>query len=176
MRMRHFGMVALAGLMLAACSGGDEDPILMNAGRGLTTPDDFSVLPTKPLHMPEDISALPAPTPGGSNLTDPTPMADAVAALGGNPAALSRQGVPAADGALLTYAGRFGREGNIRQVMAAEDLAFRRANDGRLLERVFNVNVYSRAYEPFSLDPYPEFERWRKAGARVPSAPPPPSE
>lgn len=176
MRMQRLGMVALAGLLLAACGGGEDGPRLMHAGSDLRTPDDFSVLPTKPLQMPEDLSALPAPTPGGTSLADPTPMADAVAALGGNPAALSRQGVPGADSSLVNYTGRFGRDGTIRQTMASEDLAFRKANDGRLLERLFSVNVYSRAYEPYSLDAYAELERWRRAGARVPSAPPPAEE
>lgn len=174
MQMRHFSLMAAVALALAGCAGSDEEPRLMNAGSELNTPDDFSVLPTKPLQMPENLSALPAPTPGGNNLADPTPMADAVAALGGNPAALSRGGVPAGDTGLVNYAGRFGRDGSIRQTLASEDLTFRRANDGRLLERLFNVNVYLRAYRVYALDAYAELERWRRAGARTPSAPPAP--
>ena len=40
---------------------------------------------------------------------------------------------------------------------AAEDLQFRRDNDGRLLERLFSVNVYHNAYEGMWLDKYAEF-------------------
>ena len=60
----------------------------------------------------------------------------------------------------------------IRQTLATEDLEFRRKNDGRLLERIFNVNVYFKAYRDYALDQYAELARWRKAGARTPSAPP----
>ena len=165
------GIMVASILALAAC-GGAEEPDLMQirqpAGQG---PDEFGILPVKPLEMPEDLAALPAPTPGGANRTDPTPEADAIAALGGNPAVLSR---PGRDGALLAYAGRFGVAPNIRGELAAADLAFRRANDGRFLERLFNVNVYFDSYEAMSLDQQAELERLRRAGIRTSSAPPEP--
>ncbi len=163
-------MVGLA-LVLAGCGNSDQ-PILMHAATGGESPDEFGVLPTKPLQMPTDLAALPEPTPGGRNLVDPTPMEDAVAALGGNPAALARTGVPAGDGALLAHAGRFGTNAAIRDQLAAEDLDYRRRHDGRLLERLFSVNVYYKAYRPFALDQTAELDRWRGAGARTPSAPP----
>ena len=96
-------------LGLAACS---SDPHLMNTSAGQTSPDEFAIVPTKPLSMPTDLSALPSPTPGGGNLTDPTPRADAVAALGGNPAQLSVQGVGAADLGLVAYASPGPRSGD----------------------------------------------------------------
>lgn len=171
MRGLSAGMILGMALALAGCGDSDQ-PILMHAGAQSDSPDEFGILPTKPLQMPENLAELPTPTPGGRNLVDPTPMEDAVAALGGNPAALARTGVPAGDGALLAQAGRFGTDGNIRAQLAAEDLDFRRRNDGRLLERMFSVNVYYKAYKPMSLDQYLELERWRRAGARTPSAPP----
>lgn len=171
MRGLSAGMILGMALALAGCGNSDQ-PILMHAGAQSDSPDEFGILPTKPLQMPENLAELPTPTPGGRNLVDPTPMEDAVAALGGNPAALARTGVPAGDGALLAQAGRFGTDGNIRAQLAAEDLDFRRRNDGRLLERMFSVNVYYKAYKPMSLDQYLELERWRRAGARTPSAPP----
>jgi hypothetical protein len=173
--MRTARMVlAVAGtavLVLSACSRSDKPPELMNIRSTTQGPDEFAILPPKPLEMPEDIAALPDPTPGGANLTDPTPNADAVAALGGTlrPAG----GVPASDGALYAHAARFGVTGGIRETLAVEDLEFRRRNDGRLLERLFNVNVYYRAYQDQSLDQQAELWRWRNAGARTPSAPPP---
>jgi hypothetical protein len=42
------------------------------------------------------------------------------------------------------------------------------------LERLFNVNVYYRAYKKQSLDQHVELERWRRAGVRNVGAPPDP--
>lgn len=166
--------IAISAMMLTgACSNNNKQPELMNIRSSTDGPDEFAVLPAKPLEMPETLAALPAPTPGGVNRTDPTPEADAIVALGGRPEALTRGGVRAADGGLVGYASRYGVTPDIRQVLAAEDLQYRRNNDGRLLERVFNVNVYYRAYEPLSLDQYAELTRWRSVGIRTPAAPPP---
>lgn len=160
-----------AALGLAACSNSGH-LMTMQGGDG---PDEFGIVPTKPLQMPTDLAQLPPPTPGGSNITDPTPKADAVASLGGNPAHLSVQGVGAADGALLAYTGRLGRDGNIRAVTAAEDQAFRARHGRRLLEVIAKTNVYMRAYAPQAIDPYAELERFRRAGVRTPTAPPKPT-
>lgn len=157
-------------LGLAACS---SDPHLMSTHSSGSGPDEFAILPTKPLTMPTDLAALPTPTPGGGNLTDPTPQADAVAALGGNPGQLSAQGIGAADGALISYASRLGRDGAIRQTTAQEDLAWRSRHGRRLLEVLARTNVYYRAYDPMTLDSWAELERWRPTGVQLPSAPPP---
>ncbi|MGB3176988.1 MAG: DUF3035 domain-containing protein [Albidovulum sp.] len=163
-----------AVLALSGCGGlfggKEKAPKLLNTKSASRSPDEFTILPTKPLQLPDDLAALPNPTPGGSNITDPTPEADAVAALGGNPAVLTRAG--GGNGGLLSHAGRFGTSSDIRTVLAAEDLQYRRDNDGRLLERAFNVNVYYKAYGPMSLDQYAELERWRKVGLRTVGAPP----
>lgn len=167
-----FGIALIAALAMAGCSS-TREPQLMHLRSSTSGPDEFGILPTKPLEMPENLAQLPAPTPGGANITDPTPQADAVAALGGNPARLKAgTGVSAADGALLARANRFGAAADIRATLAAEDLEYRRKNDGRLLERLFNVNVYLKAYRPMSLDQEAELERWRKLGLRTPAAPP----
>jgi hypothetical protein len=164
----------LAGLVLlialGACSRGE--PRLMNLGADRRSPDEFGILPTQPLQAPPNFSQLPTPTPGGANLADPDPRAEAVAARGGRMPA-ETTGVPAADAAILARAGRFGTSDTIREDLAVEDLEFRRRNQGRLLERLFGVNVYSRAYRAQQLDSDAELDRWRRAGARVPSAPPP---
>lgn len=156
---------------LAAC-GGNSEPNLLNIKQPREEgPDEFSVLPSKPIVIPQDLASLPQPTPGGTNRTDPTPEADVAIALGGNPAVLTRSG---ADGALRTHVGRFGVDPQIRAELAAADLEYRRDNDGRLLERIFNVNVYFQAYEPFELDQYRELERLRRAGVRTSGIPPEP--
>lgn len=153
-------------LMLVAC-GGDRPPRLMNLTSSTDGPDEFGILPPKALELPESLTELPEPTPGGSNLTDQTPNDDAIAALGGRPGA----GV-GGDGGLLNHTGRYGRAADIREQLAAEDLAFRSKNRGKPLQRLFNLNVYFSAYKKQSLDQYAELERWRRAGARNPSAPP----
>ena len=164
----------LAGVALAAC-GGSGEPRLMNLDSAVRGPDEFRILPTRPLEMPTSVTELPAPTPGGTNLADPQPRADAVAALGGNPARLGETVIPAADAGLVNRANRFGVQANIREQLAAEDLEFRRRNQGRLLERVFGTTVYFQAYRVMSLDRYAELERWRRAGARTPGVPPDPA-
>jgi hypothetical protein len=155
-------------ITLAAC-GGKGDPQLMNLRSG-PGPDEFAIVPPKPLELPENLSELPDPTPGGFNRTDQNPEADAAIALGGNPSAAG--GIPAGDAALYAHAGRFGVDGGIRATLASEDLEFRRDNNGRVLERLFNVNVYYKAYRKQRLDQQAELARWRSVGVRNPSAPP----
>jgi hypothetical protein len=173
MRSR-FGItvMALAGLTaLTACESGD--PQLMNIRTD--APDEFSVLPSKPLEAPEDYTALPEPTLGGTNRVDPTPQADAVAALGGDPTRLDPGGqIRAGEQGLISYASRYGVPADIRATLATEDLDWRRTNNGRLLERMFNVNVYYSSYKPMSLDQHNELERLRLLGIWTPSAPPDP--
>ncbi len=168
-----FAIVFAAALTLAACNS-DRTPRLMHLRSSHKGPDEFGILPTKPLEMPGDPGALPAPTPGGANLTDPTPEADAVAALGGNPERLTRNGnVPDRDRALILAASHHGVQSDIRQILAAEDLQWRKDHDGRLLERVIGLNLYHKAYKPMELDQMAELERWRKLGVRTPAVPPP---
>lgn len=165
--MRALAVIVVAGLTLAGCS---SNPQLMSFDGTQEGPDEFAILPTRPLQMPPDLNTLPQPTPGGSNITDPTPQADAVAALGGNPAALAVTGAaPAADQALLAYTARAGRDLAIRSELAAEDERFRSRNSRRFFEIMAHSNVYVRAYRPQMLDSRAEAERWRRAGARVPS-------
>lgn len=172
------GLTALAlfaVLAMSACGGRNKDPQLMNIRPAGNGPDEFAILPSKPLQAPDFEAALPTPTPGGGNLSDPTPKADAVAALGGNPARVATTGpgvIGRGDGTLVSHAGRFGVNAGIRQRLAAEDLEFRRNHKGKLLERWFNVNVYFKAYKKASLDQYRELARFRRLGVRTPSAPP----
>ncbi|AXC49162.1 DUF3035 domain-containing protein [Paracoccus suum] len=172
MRLINLGFGCLAAVaLLAGCS---NDGKLNNLAGSSEGPDEFAILPTKALSLPADLNQLPAPTPGGSNITDPTPLADAVATLGGNPAQLSARGVGAGDGGLISYAGRGGVTPGIRQVTATEDAEFRSRRGRRLLENIAKTNVYNRAYRGQTLDPWPTLEQYRRAGAQVPSAPPAP--
>ena len=155
---------------LGACSRGEPD--LINFRASQEGPDEFGVVPTKPLvleDLPQEVAALPAPTPGGPNLTDPTPVSDAYAALGGS-AAAARRG---ADGGIVNYASRNGVDPNIRAQLAVDDAAYRQQRRGRLLERLFGVTTYYGAYSRQSLDQYGELQRVRSAGLSNPAAPPP---
>lgn len=167
--MGLIGKCALAGLIaaLAACS--PSEPELYNLRSDDGGPDEFAIVPTKPLVMPEDMAALPEPAPEGTNLADPTPNADAIAALGGRP------GVGGSDTGLVSYVTRFGVAPAIRSELAEADLLHRQENPGRLLERLFNVTTYYRAYEDQELNQYAELERFRAAGIRTPAVPPDPT-
>lgn len=157
-------------LALSACSGGGDG--MLNLRGSKSGPDEFAVLPTKPLQTPENLSQLPPPTPGGANITDPTPKADAVAALGGNPAALVPSGIAGSEGALVNHAARYGVEPNVRAELAAAD-AERRAGTG--LYPTFgnfgNLRYY-RIYRREALDQTAELQRLRALGVGTPSAPP----
>lgn len=155
--MRKAVLTAMLLLGLTACNRG--------GGAG---PDEFTVLPTRPIEFPENFSALPPPTPGGLNLTDPNPTGDAIAALGGSQT--NAGGIPAGDAALVAAVSRNGSDPAIRQTLAAEDAGLlRRATRGAGENRT----RYLRVYAGQALDAYAELLRFRNAGAQVPSAPPP---
>lgn len=173
MRKRGWGL-AVAGIalvLLTACGTANQAPHLMNLRAGADGPDEFAILPPKALSNPPDMSALPEPTPGGSNLTDQHPEADAIVALGGK-VPVPAGGIPVSDAALASYAGRLGSAADIRATLAAEDLQFRQTHKGRLLERLFRVTTYYEVYAGFALNAYTELARWRNAGVATPSAPP----
>lgn len=169
MRVSSVKFLTLGAIVLGLAACADRDPSLMNLRATQDGPDEFAILPTKPLQEPKNYSDLPAPTPGQANLTDPTPKADAVAALGGN---LGSGKLRGGEGALVSAASRYGVSSNIREVLAANDLEWRKDNRGRVLERLFNVNVYYRAYEAMHLDQHRELERLRRKGLWTPAAPP----
>jgi len=161
--MRKAALVILAATLLTACSGNRGLRDLGNPSGG---PDEFSVMPSRAIELPSDLSSLPEPTPGGTNRTDANPVADAIVALGGRPSTAA--GIPATDGALVTAAGRYGVSADIRSTVAAEDEAFRtsRSRFGS------GANRYFRAYAGQALDAYAEFDRLRALGIEVPTAPP----
>lgn len=165
--MRWILLAAMTTLTLAGCA---SDRGLRDLSSNSQGPDEFAVLPGRPLDIPAT-RALPEPTPGGSNLADPNPVGDGVVALGGSEAAAVRGGVPAGDAALVATADRYGTDPQIRATLAAEDAAFRaRASRG-----LFNSGPtrYFTAYARMALDAYAELARFRTLGVEVPSAPPP---
>lgn len=160
-------MIGLAGgLLLAACGGGADGLRQFDTTAG---PDEFSVQPARPLALPE---ALTLPQPGGGNRADPDPVSDAIAVLGGSPAAAFAGGIPASDQALVAQASRNGTDPGIRATLAAEDAALRsRAGLGGAFN-ILGRDRYFSTYANQALDAYTELDRFRALGISVPSAPP----
>lgn len=174
--MKLSRIVIMAGLVaLAACtSRGDREPgetRLHQLRNNRGTPEEFAIVPNKPLQQPANFGELPQPVVGAANRADQTPQADVVAALGGNPARLASDGVPSGDGALINRASRFGRDAGIRTQLATEDAEFRQRKS------IFNWKLvpddeYARAYRTQWLDSYGVLEAYRRRGILTPSAPP----
>ncbi|MEM8776118.1 MAG: DUF3035 domain-containing protein [Pseudomonadota bacterium] len=165
--------VLVAAVALTACSRKkDEDIVLTRLKDNGPGPNEFSIVPGKPLQPPEDFSSLPTPTPGGSNITDQTPLQDGIAALGGNPNAVTSSAPSASDGALINHSRRFGSQGNIREVLAAEDVDIRRRRGRVNILNLGQNDDYTLAYKRQWLDSQEEEKRLRNLGIQTPSAPP----
>ncbi|WP_336623641.1 DUF3035 domain-containing protein [Marinovum sp. 1_MG-2023] len=164
----------LLALMVGLAACGNRDIGLHELRVRGDGPEEFAIVPAKPLETPESFAALPTPTPGGNNRTDLTPEADAVAALGGdgNRATPRGAGVGAGDGALVTYASRQGVNTGIRAQLAAEDLEFRK-RASLFTWQIMREDQYYDAYRRQAIDPYLVLRAYRRAGARTPSAVPP---
>ncbi len=163
-RARAAAATVLAAFVLAGCGEGGVAAGLRGAGIA-GQPDEFLVLPTRPLEMPPDVTTLPPPTPGTTARVAYRPQADAIVALTGRPA------VAAADaGSLVAHVGP--GDPGIRGTLASEDVVFRRENRPRLLERWFGGDRGRAAYAATTLDAEAELRRLRAAGVRTPAAPP----
>lgn len=164
-------LITLFALCSALVACGQRDYAMRNLDAPTDNgPEEFAVLPVKPLEIPDSLSALPAPTPGGGNRVDPNPKADAIAALGGRVS--SSSGIPAGDSALVAQSSRYGVPSDIRETLAAEDLAFRKRASRFTRFRLGRVDRYVGAYRRQSLDAHAEVDRFRRLGTYVPSAPP----
>lgn len=167
--MRKAILAILAVAALTACSTGKRSLHDMRSTTG--GPDEFTVMPVGQLDIPADLS-LPTPTPGGTNRVDPTPKANAIAALGGNPAVVNAGGMPVADSALVAAASRNGTQSDIRAVLAAEDAQFRKSRSRFGWFAALQSDRYFKAYARFALDAYAELQRFRDLGVETPTAPP----
>ena len=164
-RAKGAAALILAAGLLAGCGEGGLAGSLRSAGVG-GSPDEFLVLPTRPLEMPQNLAALPPPVPGAPNRVDLRPEAEAVAALTGR---LAPAGAATAR-ALVARAGPV--DPRIRATLAAEDALYRRQNRGLPLERLANRDTERTIYDGQRLDADAEFLRLRALGLRVPAAPP----
>ncbi|MBC7131621.1 MAG: DUF3035 domain-containing protein [Roseovarius sp.] len=168
-------LVFMAAALVAGCGGRDREVSLANIRHTGNGPDEFSIIPGKPLEMPQDMAALPTPIPGGPNRTDQDPLADGVAALGGNLAVIRTETPSPAHAGLLAHATRYGRDPAIRQTLAVEDREIRsRYGRVNVLRGIMPGDDYVQAYERQWLDAQAEERRLRRAGVRTPAAPPAP--
>lgn len=160
-------LVIIAGAAaLSACAQNDAPRLNVQSG----ALDELSIVPSKGLAIPKNLARLPTPTPNGRNRADIDARADALAALGGKRV----RGV-AGDSKLMAYTLRFGADPEIIPTLAAEDLELRKDSRGRFLERVFEVQVYYKAYRPQTLDPIAELARWQNLNRNVTLPNPPPN-
>lgn len=169
-----YAVVLVLGLVLVGCFGNESTTPNLNKLPLTATPDEFRVLPSKPLQYPNNYTVLPPPNPHASNRAAPAPIADAIVALGGRADAAVTQTIPPQDTDLYRYAEQYNTQDDIRALLAAEDLAFRQRNQGQYLERLFNQSNYLRAYRPFALDKYRALALAREQGIRNVAAPPKP--
>lgn len=161
-------VLVMTVLVAAGCSNQGLRDLRTNS----QGPDEFLILPVKPLESPANFAELPPPTPGGANRTDPQPKVDAVVALGGSASALTDQGVPSSDAGLVAYASRNGVPENIRQTVAQEDEEYRQRRGRWTGVRLFPVDRYSQVYEPQTMDPFEVERQARNSGIATPAAPP----
>ncbi len=161
---RLLALVLAAPLGLAGCQNTNVAQGLRSAGIA-GTPDEFMVLPTRPLEMPQDMAALPQPLPGTPNRVDYRPHEEAIAGLTGRPtiAAAGGEGLVAAAGPI---------DPTVRTQLAAEDVEWRRTHHGRLLERWFSTDRDALIYRPMVLNAPVAFDDMRATGVTVPPAPP----
>jgi hypothetical protein len=104
-------------------------------------------------------------------LTDRSAIAEGIEAFGGSVRA-TEGGILATDSALVQQASRFGVTPGIRQQLSETDAQFRKRQSRLTQFKLFPVDRYNDAYDRQALDANAEAARWRRAGARTPSAPP----
>ncbi|WP_297772227.1 DUF3035 domain-containing protein [uncultured Roseovarius sp.] len=160
----------LVATVLAGC-GGRDDVTLTRIRQSGNGPDEFSIIPGKPLQTPEDFARLPAPNPGGANLTDQNPLGDGIAALGGSRTATQGAG----NAAIVNHVNRYGETSGIRQTLAAEDKELRRQHGRVDVLRFLPGDDYTQAYRRHWLDAHREERRLRNRGVLTPASPPPPT-
>jgi len=165
--MRKLAFLFVLPALIAGCANvGLRD--LQSTSKG---PDEFGIQPVGSLQEPDSYNQLPTPTPGGANRTDRSAVAAGAKAFGGQVGDPNAP-VPARDGALVRHASRLGVSPDIRGTLAQTDANFRRRKARLTQYRIVPVDRYNQAYKRQALDAQAEQRRWRRAGARTPSAPP----
>ncbi len=157
-----------AALILSGCGQDEIAGTLQQASLANGAPDEFLVLPQKPLEMPEDLSALPAPDPTAGSRVEIDPHAGAKRALGGTGGGYSASG---SDNTLLAAARSRPISANIREELRAEDEKKRKRPTGLVgFLDIFRITPREQTiYVEDELDAREELVKWRKRGVRTPS-------
>ena len=134
-------------------------------------PEEFAVVPLKPLEQPSNYAALPKPGNATPSITDPTPISDAITALGGTVESRDTTRVPSSDRALIQRTDRFGTTPNIRAILALEDAQFRQRKSKTRQFQLKPRDPYSQLYEAETLDAFAELQKFRAAGVTTPAVP-----
>lgn len=166
--MNSFFKIFLFAMLLVSC--GDNDPNLLTLRNHGNGPDEFALVTLREIEMPSDFSTLPAPTLGGSNLTDINPQEDVITALGG--VVQLTNDTFGNDKSLEEAITRFGLIDNIKDELSLADKKFRKENKGLFLERLIDMNVYFRAYSSMTLDSKKEMDRLSELGVKILARPP----
>lgn len=150
----------VGAVIVSGCQNNNLASRLREAGVG-GSPDEFLVLPTRPLEIPQDLASLPAPKLGSTNRVDYQPKQAAVAALTGGPAtALTASGA-----ALVASVPPASPE--IRTVLAQEDVTYRQNNKGLFFQRMFTKDKEALTYSAELLNAPTEYFNLQDAGVRT---------
>ncbi|MCL5779143.1 DUF3035 domain-containing protein [Limibaculum sp. FT325] len=181
-RRPPLGTAALAAVLaLAGCSQ-MGDPIEAIGARR-PAPDEFKVLPRKPLMVEPALAsgALPAPEPGKPSPLEPDPAADAVAALMGTeatPRPMGTASLSAGESALLGAADAAAASPDIRGQLESDRSAASQADANKpyepptLLELVGLGGNEEEELDPaVALDAIGESQRLQREGIAAPSDP-----
>ena len=115
--MKRLHGLILGGVAVVLLSGCDQvgNPWDVIQGK-VRAPDEFEVVARKPLRMPNSLN-LPVPRLGEPSPLDPTPKADAVAALLGTTPTPNGAQVSQGEAALLAAANARANDSQIRQIL-----------------------------------------------------------
>ncbi len=165
--MRKLALMFVLPVIVAGCANVGLRDLQSNSNG----PDEFGIAPVGELQEPASYNELPTPTPGGANRVDRSALAEGAQAFGGQLGDPNGP-IPGSDAALVQHASRLGVSPGIRATLAQTDADFRRRQARLTQFRIVPVDRYNQAYRRQALDAQAEQRRWRRAGARTPSAPP----
>ncbi|MDT8344069.1 MAG: DUF3035 domain-containing protein [Thermohalobaculum sp.] len=185
-RKPPFGPAALIALLALGACGQIGDPIEAIGGRR-PVPDEFKVLPRKPLVVPAAVAdataasaaALPTPEPGKPSPLEPDPAADAVAALTGTAAAprpTATTSLSSGEAALLGAASAGATSPDIRVQLETDRTAAAEADAAEYepptVFELFGFGGDEEELDPaLALDPIAESQRLQREGISAPSDP-----
>ncbi|MDG2404644.1 MAG: DUF3035 domain-containing protein [Paracoccaceae bacterium] len=166
--MRRVATLCIVPVLLLAGCGDANLRKMRSDDKG---PEEFTVVPFKPLEQPSNYAILPEPANVAPNRTDPTPREDAIIALGGTVDSRKTTQIPSSDRELMRRTDRFGTTPSIRDILALEDAQFRRKNNKMRQFQLQSRDPYSQLYKAETLDAFAELQKFLAAGISTPAAP-----